>query len=124
MTKIFEGAKFGDKFVTRDGRMAVLIYIPICPNTEYYTITTEDCSFLHYYNNEGLIVFERRDFTKEDKDDIVGYWKEPIDEETLEDLSTNWNENYALHPHLFDDEPYTYQDVIDAFKYGYRKAKE
>lgn len=55
--------------------------------------------------------------------DIVSTRK-PIDEDKLDEMATNWNINQSLHPHMVDEEQYYARDVIDAFKMGYRKAKD
>lgn len=65
---IFEGAKYGDKYKTRDGRKAIYL----CNNTCYIEELKEGIQYSH----NGLLV----DFQKHGID-IVSEWSEEVDKE-------------------------------------------
>lgn len=118
MKNIFEGAKFGDKFMTRDGRKAIVINL-----TPHYqgitmalTIEGDKDAFYRFYHEDGTAKKEAGDT---DAVDIVSKWKEPIDEKNLHKL--------ALNAYQFEDDPHwnSYQfERQEAYKAGYRKAME
>lgn len=123
---IFENAKFGDKFRTRDGRKALYVSQNPYANESYVLIEGYKSAELmqndgHFWATEG----------REYKDDIVSRWEEPIDEEKLDKLADEFlvgddKEDVEL---LRDEHPkaLTFGDIFDAnkmcFKAGYRKAK-
>lgn len=122
MSNMFENAKFGDKFMTRDGRKAIVINL-----TPHYqgitmalTIEDDEDAFYRFYHEDGTAKKEAGDT---DAVDIVGKWEEPVDEEKLHKYA---EEYYINHD---DIPPYANTDTVwkqikDAFEDGYRKAKE
>ena len=92
MKNIFEGAKFGDKFMTRDGKKAIVINL-----TPHYqgitmalTIEGDKDAFYRFYHEDGTAKKEAGDT---DAVDIVSKWKEPIDEEKLDRLYDEYRFN-------------------------------
>lgn len=81
MENIFENAKFGDKFKTRDGRLAIYNYSPSCliRGEKYHDIIIEGEGMSYHFldKNNGMINTQE----KEDVDyttciDIVSRWEE------------------------------------------------
>lgn len=115
MENIFEGAKFGDKFRTRDGRMA--IFCGKLPAINLYRIVIEG-----NLNSSNYSEFGTLNPHAESLYDIIGKWEEPINEEELAKLAEeyegliNWeyNPDYAM---------YSSEQLINAYQAGYRKAK-
>ena len=70
MSNIFEGAKFGDAFKTKDGRKAIYHYY------EYWHYLITD-------DGGDICCGDDGSDTKNDFDNIVGRWDEPIDEKPL-----------------------------------------
>lgn len=125
MNNIFENAKFGDKFVTRDGRMAIIVGV-YCRVVS--AVLENDWEMVHYYsrNDNGKLnyLFPEKD--------IVDKWQEEINEEELDRLAkqeglhlvgfnglnllTQRNKDHAdLHN--------VYELMEMMYKAGYRKAK-
>lgn len=108
MENIFKDAKFGDKFRTRDGRMAILLQTHNCAviaiNFDSYAVT-------HDYKMDGTSVFNCHDL------DIVSKWQEPINEKELKELAR----------HFADDEMNISISERNGryagYQAGYRKAK-
>ena len=70
MSNIFEGAKFGDVFKTKDGRKAIYHYY------EYWHYLITD-------DGGDICCGDDGSDTKNDCDNIVGRWDESIDEKAL-----------------------------------------
>ena len=70
MSNIFEGAKFGDVFKTKDGRKAIYHYY------EYWHYLITDDGGDICCGDDGTD-------TKNGCDNIVGRWDEPIDEKPI-----------------------------------------
>ena len=81
---IFENAKFGDKFRTRDGRMAIYLgeshhqELAVHDGDDYYDVYKD-------YNSDGT--YDANDMKILD---IVSEWQEPIDEEELEKMAEEY----------------------------------
>ena len=113
MENIFENAKFGDRFKTRDGRMAVY---RVCSQNlcfEHANFLIVDKEPIEYaFRDNGLNIGNKHEI------DIVSRWKEPIDEEKLDKLiDEEIVTRYKYSPALLSE-------VVVAFRKGYRKAKE
>lgn len=116
MDKIFENAKFGDKFRTRDGRMALFIQTlksgeirnELCVENKdegrRYYLYKDDGTFYHLHCDK----------------DIVSCWQDTINEEELDKLAKAYvsKNSIPFEPLL------TIGEQIEAFKAGYRKAKQ
>lgn len=114
MESIFENAKFGDKFKTRDGRMA--LYLEDAATYGKYQLAIDGLAEVFY-----LISCDDSGMCKQNTDfDIVGKWKEPIDEEELTEMANT----YMLHPDRTIESYSLLTEMMEAFKAGYRKAKE
>lgn len=74
MENIFENAKFGDKFKTRDGRMA--IYHKCIWNDCHLLLLEAEDNVLDYFGN-GNVVYEFSEKVKrqDQDDDIVSRWE-------------------------------------------------
>ena len=131
---IFEGAKFGDKFRTRDGRMAVL-----CSQTlskygfvlisDHISDSTYNCVYETDWFGEVYHELEKgTDFL-----DIIGKWEEPISEEELYSLAKQeeirlvscnglnlLTQRNKIHADLYN----VYDLMRKMYIAGYRKAKE
>lgn len=100
MENIFENAKFGDKFRTRDGRKAIFINCATERNDVYfkYYCTIEDLDGIYE-------VFDSQGRCHRDSDspiDIVSEWQEEISEEELDELAEQWVHNHATYPDARD----------------------
>lgn len=136
MENVFENAKFGDKFRTRDGRLAIylstayggsvddkynppfmIVYCAVEYHFKYEDGSEKYTYGIEKYNENG----KWNKWNPEDDDlDIVGKWEEPIDEEKL----TKMANEYMLHPDRTIESYSLLTEMMEAFKAGYRKAKE
>lgn len=112
---IFENAKFGDKFRTRDGRMAIFV------SQSKYGTATLLVQYLKGYevfkcNEHGGHPNESESY--ESCYDIVSEWKEPIDERDLTDMAT------IAYRGTFIGEVSDTELFRKGFRAGYRKALE
>lgn len=87
MENIFENAKFGDKFKTRDGRMAVYKGYSqnVCFKSANFLIVDKEpieCAF----RDNGLYIGNKHEI------DIVSRWEEPIDKEKLNQMAKQYHE--------------------------------
>ena len=129
---IFENAKFGDNFKTRDGRMAIFVKSEgtnnFHPDVEAECIL-EEFSYViidkgHPMLSKGSKCFsDGTNIYKHSDEDIISRWQKHIDEEKLDKLA---EDHYLNHEDL---PPYANTDTIwrnikESFKIGYRKAKE
>lgn len=110
MNNIFENAKFGDKFRTRDGRMAIFIQgaYPI----GYMIAIFKEVRLFSFFEDGSFKA------NKESPIDIVSEWQEEINVEELDKIAEEYVTKYAT-PHTSQ-----FVDMINGFKAGYRKAKE
>lgn len=115
MENIFKDAKFGDKFRTKDGRMALFIQ-----TLNHGEIRNELCvenkdegRSYYLYKDDGTFYHRHCD------NDIVSCWQEPINEEELDKLATEYVKN------IYKD---YYCDFLEqegeAYKAGYLKRME
>lgn len=136
MKNIFENACFGKQYKTRDGSKAIFI----CQRTDNslwdlnhpYACVVEGLGERNYFPNGQLYIGEN--FVTEN--DIVSEWKEPINEEELDELADaeTWRESDEFNCYIDDilallDSCKQLKNIyrkgsIWAFKAGYRKAKE
>lgn len=122
---IFENAKFGDKFRTRDGRMAIFAidirmvkYASGFGDLEnpFLLIIDGEATAIRYYSNGKLYKSDK--FKVEI--DIISKWEEPVDEEELTQLSIDSvKKSLFSNPNRSDFTAY-----MCGFAAGYRKAKE
>ena len=82
MSKIFEGAKFGDAFKTKDGRKVIYHYYEC-----WHYLITDDGGDICCGDDGGD--------TENDCDNIVGRWVEPIDEKRLNDMAVQLADDYC-----------------------------
>lgn len=109
---IFENAKFGDKFRSRDGELNIYVR---CFNGElgYHYLLRSDHVAPLPFNDEGSVRFFNKSL------DIVGKWEEPIDEDELDRMANK------LYPDFqFRGCSVSNNSERKAFKAGYRKALE
>lgn len=111
MKNLFENAKFGDKFLTKDGRMAVLVNWDGMMQHAFLYVKERDIEFYgeEMYNLDGTTA---RGSTLHD---IVSRWNDSID---IEELDRFADEYSFYNP----DPDTTYKCQIEAFKAGYRQA--
>jgi len=123
MENIFEGAKFGDKFVTKVGFQA--IYCKYCTKdgSNWYHSLIVDCESVAdlEYDNNGVAIACCDDF------DIVSGYQEPIGEEKLDELAIEMaieNKDHIATSYANRNE----QMIMEGYRYGYsdgyKKAKE
>lgn len=125
MKNIFENAYFGKPYKTRDGRKAVFSNgcLPGEQATVHLLVSTIPPRLMRY----------EFDGTRRDTDnrslDIVSEWQEEIDEEKLDKLAKQkyppktkygFSEFGGFHVEITEYR----EKEIEAFKAGYRKAKE
>lgn len=121
MNNIFENAYFGKVYITRDGRKAIY----------------KDTFFRKSYETDALVQFHKLMVDGGDEDgndiiafmnngkrgtkcqgiDIVSEWKEEINEKKLDELAYRWAYNTS-------GTYVKWEQLQDAYKAGYRKAKE
>jgi len=123
MENIFENAKFGDVFVTRDGRQATFVGLFIDDEQKIWRkIVIANESEIRYYNNSGksgLLGKYDGDFPN----DLVSRYQKPIDEMKLELDTILYMREYCKATEA-DETLFEYEDMKTAYKRGYRKAKE
>ena len=113
---IFENAKFGDKFRTRDGRM-VLFNSPTSFYKGWYWMIAQGSGTCRYFE-DGLL-----NIGEENSLDIVGKWEEPINEEELDRLALEHSEPIDTIPDDWFNKRRVKLLVRSAYEAGYRKAK-
>lgn len=128
MNNIFENAKFGDKFKTREEWYAVYdgqTYFGPCGKghlvheLRYRGKDNKYCITVLRCENNGLLADKKRG---KHPYDIVGKWQEPIDEEELDKL-TEKEMNLFFNVNTGEMHYCTVTEK-EAFKAGYRKALE
>lgn len=114
MENIFENAKFGDRFRTRGSVVYPIIFLS--QKDDVYRFMDVNEYVLEYKApNETPIGYPRRNDLE-----VVGKWEEPVDEEKL----TKMANAYMLHPDRTIESYALLAEMMEAFKAGYRKAKE
>ena len=111
MENLFASAKFGDKYCTRDGRMAIYIkpnYYLEKPDGSHWMILEHSLITSRYSKCGSLIGSDKCSH------DIVSRWVESINEEELDKLALEYNDGSL--PNDFD--------YRNGFKDGYHKAKQ
>ncbi len=118
MENIFENVKFGDKFKTRDGRLAIFIRHD---DFDMFFHLEGDRTSIRYFKDGKWLSFRDTIY------DIVARWNEPIDEEKLNERSAL--EGAKAIQHFVNKEQskfaFEWADLVrDAYKKGYHDAKE
>jgi len=108
MENIFEGAKFGDTFVTRNGKRAIYHKKPLY--SKHYLMVEDLLEFVPY-DNDGICLGD-------DEWDIISKYKEPVDEETLREKAYEWTS------FVKEDNLTIKVLALECAMIGYRKAKE
>lgn len=114
MKNVFENAKFGDRFITRDGHKALYI----TKDSDIHKLCIEN-GYVLYYNGDGTY----NCFNEFDDYDIVAELNEPIDENELDMIAEKNNpyEMIGLYETYYADKFHLIFN--EGFKFGYRKAK-
>ena len=123
MENIFEGAKFGDKFVTRDGKMA--LYVNHSYNLELMDIG--EIEFEEVFLEDRQIVMVRKDgvfdYEKEIESpfDIVGKWEDDINDEKLGNImpSRHQIQDYLDDEGYLDENGYFIDTIERAVQIGF-----
>jgi len=135
---ILFNAKFGDTFITRDGKKAIFLDKMLYRYSDDYNIgfvriqvaTQEKIDYtdgtyksfaniIDTYDESGKVNVWSK---KRDGDDIVGRYYEPTDEKELNEMAHN--SVHLLHPHLNVGETIPDYDIkVDLYKLGYKQAK-
>jgi len=108
MENIFDGAKFGDKFVTKNEKIA--IYHKKTLYGKHYLMVEDLLEFVPY-DEDGICLGD-------DEWDIVSKYQEPIDEEKLRDKAYKWIK------FVKGDDLKVKLLALKCAMIGYRKAKE
>jgi len=120
----FEGAKFGDTFIRKNGEVAVYVG----QRTEYFP---REKRYVDVYlfigkdsNKEygGIDYCTKYDERFPDECDIFSKYIEPIDEEKLDKLARNCYKFELNYPDKYGS--ISAYDLVRAFKVGYKVAKE
>ena len=109
MSKIFEGAKFGDAFKTKDGRKA--IYDGYKNNYRFLIL---DGGFDIICNDDGIDTIN--------DNDIVGRWVEPIDEKRLDDMASQLADDYCKAKNCGHAQPNEWEIAHDCVLIGLKKG--
>lgn len=137
-SNIFEGAKFGERFLTRDGQ--IFSYLgkieSLFGHNSCHQGLIENEDLMSYYNDEGKSLYaeftgstinaSEIDFTQvncenECSTDIVSHYHESIDEDKLDELAKDYMKKYIDSCKRLNC---CYKTDEDVFKDGYRKALE
>lgn len=137
MTNIFENAKFGDKFRTRDGRMALFISpTDFYEDYKAYELEVQYEGLLEYIE-DGRKVMECGVYGHKELD-IIGKWEEHFSEDELfecamssivEFLNTRnktlipYNDHNEVGDGTWNLPNYDCNDLFDMYVMGYREAK-
>lgn len=114
MNNIFENAKFGDCFKTRDGRKA--LYLASTMDNLHFCIVDDFSLVIRNYLDSGEeTMFER--MPMDSPYNIIEDWHKEINEKKLEELA--WDNAGSLEI----GRPITINHVVRAYKAGFR-AKE
>ena len=116
MSNIFENAKFGDKFRTRDGKM-VLYDQPTTFYKGWYWMVIQDRGTCRYFEDGHILISG-----EESPLDIIGKWEEPIDDEELDRLAVGFTPIELIPHHDVKDGKSLIKLLRECFKAGYRKA--
>lgn len=129
MSSIFENAKFGDKFKMRNGNPALYVRSYMSGDTLTHYLVQEQlkASILQCYD-DGQNCMNHKEwneilFPEYVQYDIVEKWEESIDEKKLVHDAHNYY-NSQEPTYEFQNYRLGMDDIIDAYKAGYRKAKE
>lgn len=112
MKNVFKGAKFGDKFLTRNG--SKLMFVHYLDDIDAYHCVLENWYETIDYDPD-VKAFEIENHPT----DIVSKYQESIDEEELDDLAT-YNNPHPNEMRKGDN----WEIWQEGFKTGYRKALE
>ena len=113
MANIFENAKFGDKFVTRDGRIAIYAY----KHEGRHYLIVEYYEHIFSWNDNGV------SDAPVQKLDIVSEWQEPINDEELDNMATLYR-NEVVKSCNYNKDELCFLDIDKAYIAGYRAAKK
>ena len=111
MSKIFEGAKFGDAFKTKDGRKAIY---DAHENKWHYLIL--EGGFDIICQDDGIDTIN--DY------DIVGRWVEPIDEKRFNDMALQLADDYCKDKNCGFIMPNDWEIAHDCVLIGLKKGFE
>lgn len=117
IVKIFENAKFGDKFRTRDGRRVLYLgkngddLFPHCVYVENEAIT-------FWVQDDGSISLSLPDRPT----DIVGKFEEPINKEEFDRLVAQLADKYCKEKGCGHINPNDWEIANDCIKIGYNEA--
>ena len=111
MSKIFEGAKFGDAFKTKDGRKAIY---DAHENKWHYLILKGGFDII--CQDDGIDTIN--DY------DIVGRWVEPIDEKHLNDMAVQLADDYCKDKNCGHIMPNDWVIAHDCVLIGLKKGLE
>lgn len=136
---IFENAKFGDKFKTRDDRMAIFVKSEgtnnFHPDVEAECIL-EEFSYVIIDKSHPMISKGSKCFSDgtniydDSNEDIISRWEETVDEERLDTLANDFCGKFDFEPTQRNctdsgwEYGHTYTQLVECYKAGYRKAKE
>lgn len=113
MENIFKNAYFGKAYKTKEGKKA--LYIGVDDYSPIHLLFVDDWFNIYDYNNEGFALDDDSTPMSECNLNIVSEWSEEINEEELDKLANEYVCNYGCE---------RYDDGVEAYKAGYRKAKE
>ena len=111
MSNIFEGAKFGDAFKTKEGRKAIYNG---CENNLYFLILDGGLDII--CSDDGLDIIN--DY------DIVGRWVEPIDEKRFNDMAVQLADDYCKDKNCGHVQPNEWEIAHDCVLIGLKKGLE
>lgn len=122
MKKIFENAKFGKTYKTRDGSKAIFICqrtnSKIWDLTRPYACIVEGYGEIWNYSSDGRLYIGDG---FETENDIISEWKDEIDEEELDKLAEEYCKKRYGETTKTSVLMY---DIDEAYIAGYRKALE
>lgn len=120
MENIFENAYFGKPYKTRDGRKALYLdsFYRLTGEKHVLAIEHMEDNLLYVFSDGMYEPVGAIDDRKENNNDIISEWQEEINEEELDKLA------YDYCPEERTWATINGYKERDAFRAGYRKAKE
>ena len=110
---IFENSYFGKPYKTRDGRKALYLY-------DYKCWIENDKDYTEYYPDGKWFQANIEHCL-----DIISEWQESIDEKELDELAYEYVSKAPQSGEGYEYQgEWIWEDMVDAYKAGYRKAKE
>lgn len=112
---VFKDAKFGDKFLTRNGQ--IMIYQKQAHEDVYCLFDEESDCVIEYCQN-GDVIYEYTGNAEPQQDDIVKKYVQPSLPSNLDEAAEEYADYNSQRWHEDGDIYYDHSKIMDAFKAG------